>query len=86
MNKRDIPKIHFYDQDFVDIYNKTWSWVSSFWINPKTNEIIAIYDSFCQAAKAVNGTQSAITHVIKGDKQTKTHKGYGWKLVDDIVH
>lgn len=55
-------------------------------INPKTNEIIAIYDSFCQAAKAVNGTQSAITHVIKGDKGTKTHKGFSWKLVDDIVH
>lgn len=55
-------------------------------VNPKTNEVIAIYDSFCQAAKAVNGTQSAITHVIKGDKGTKTHKGFGWKLVDDIVH
>lgn len=55
-------------------------------INSKTGEIIAIYDSMCQAAKAVNGTQSAITHVIKGDKQTKTHKGFGWKLVDDIVH
>lgn len=55
-------------------------------IDPNTNEIIAIYDSFCQAAKAVNGTQSAITHVIKGDKQTKTHKGYSWKLVDEIVH
>lgn len=55
-------------------------------INPKTNEIVAIYDSYTQAAKAVNGTQSAITHVIKGDKQTKTHKGYKWALVDDIVH
>lgn len=55
-------------------------------VNPKTNEVIAIYDSFCQAAEAVNGTQSAITHVIKGDKGTKTHKGFGWKLVDDIVH
>lgn len=54
-------------------------------INPKTGEIIATYDSLCQAAKAVGGTQSAITHVIKGDKQTKTHKGYGWKLVEDIV-
>ena len=38
------------------------------------------------AARAVNGTQSAISHVIKGDKQTKTHKGFGWKLVDEIVH
>lgn len=54
-------------------------------IDPKTGEIIATYDSLCKAAKAVNGTQSAITHVIKGDKQTKTHKGYGWKLVEDIV-
>ena len=38
MNKHDFPKIHFYDQDFVDIYNKTWSWVSPLWINPKTGE------------------------------------------------
>ena len=38
MNKHDFPQIHFYDQDFVDIYNKTWSWVSSFWLNPKTGE------------------------------------------------
>ena len=38
MNKHDFPKIHFYDQDFVDIYNKTWSWVSSLWINPETGE------------------------------------------------
>lgn len=54
-------------------------------INPKTGEVIAIYNSMTQAAKAVGGTQSAITHVIKGDKQTKTHKGFGWKLVEDIV-
>ena len=38
MNKHDFPKIHFYDQDFVDIYNKTWSWVSSYWLNPETGE------------------------------------------------
>ncbi len=38
MNKHDFPKIHFYDQDFVDIYNKTWSWVSSLWINPQSGE------------------------------------------------
>lgn len=55
-------------------------------LDPKTGEILNIYDSMCQAAKAVSGTQSAITHVIKGDKSTKTHKGFGWKLVDDIVH
>ena len=36
MNKRDFPKIHFYDQDFVDIYDKTWSWVQDFWKDPHT--------------------------------------------------
>jgi hypothetical protein len=55
-------------------------------INPDNNEIIAVYESMSAAARAVNGTQSAISHVIKGDKQTKTHKGFGWKLVDEIVH
>lgn len=39
MNKKDFPKIHFYDQDFVDIYDKTWSWLSSSWIDPKTKEV-----------------------------------------------
>ena len=38
VNKHDFPQIHFYDQDLVDIYNKTWSWVSSFWLNPATGE------------------------------------------------
>lgn len=39
MNKHDFPKIHFYDQDFVDIYNKTWNWLSDYWINPASGEI-----------------------------------------------
>ncbi len=38
MNQHDFPKIHFYDQDFVDIYDKTWNWLSEFWINPETGE------------------------------------------------
>ena len=38
MNKRDFPTIHFYDQDFVDIYDKTWNWLSDFWIDPKNGE------------------------------------------------
>ncbi|NLM00381.1 MAG: hypothetical protein GX220_02865 [Treponema sp.] len=38
MNKRDFPKIHFYDQDFVDIYDKTWTWLSDFWLDAKTGE------------------------------------------------
>lgn len=38
MNKRDFPKIHFYDQDFVDIYDKTWTWIQDYWTIPKTEE------------------------------------------------
>ena len=36
MTKKDFPRIHFYDQDFVDIYDKTWAWISDFW--DKSNE------------------------------------------------
>ncbi|UTC62053.1 hypothetical protein E4O05_11110 [Treponema sp. OMZ 787] len=31
MNKRDFPRVHFYDQDFVDIYDRTWALVHDFW-------------------------------------------------------
>ncbi|MDR0569483.1 MAG: hypothetical protein LBG87_09800 [Spirochaetaceae bacterium] len=31
MIKRDFPKVHFYDQDFVDIYDKTWAWIQDCW-------------------------------------------------------
>ncbi len=39
MNKKDFPKIHFYDQDFVDIYDKTWAWLGNSWLEPKSGEI-----------------------------------------------
>lgn len=38
-----------------------------------------IYDSIKDAADAVNGTQSGISGVVHGRKQT--HRGYHWKLV-----
>ena len=31
MTRQDFPKIHFYDQDFVDIYDKTWAWIQDCW-------------------------------------------------------
>jgi neutral trehalase len=31
VTKRDFPKIHFYDQDFVDLYDKTWAWIQDCW-------------------------------------------------------
>ncbi len=34
MNKKDFPKVHFYDQDFVDIYDRTWTWIQDYWQQP----------------------------------------------------
>ena len=31
MIKHDFPRIHFYDQDFVDIYDRTWAWIQDGW-------------------------------------------------------
>ena len=31
MLKKEFPQIHYYDQDFVDIYDRTWAWMSDFW-------------------------------------------------------
>ena len=31
MNKRDFPRVHFYDQDFVEIYDRTWAWIADPW-------------------------------------------------------
>ncbi|HUX14037.1 MAG TPA: trehalase family glycosidase [Spirochaetia bacterium] len=31
MVKKDFPTIHFYDQDFVDVYDQTWAWIQDFW-------------------------------------------------------
>ena len=39
MNKHDFPKIHFYDQDFVDIYNKTWAMLADYWIDPVSEKV-----------------------------------------------
>jgi neutral trehalase len=29
--KRGFPKVHFYDQDFVDTYERTWHWIHESW-------------------------------------------------------
>ena len=45
--------------------------------------ILNIYSSFKEAARAVDGTSSAISRVCSGTNIR--HKGYKWKLVDVIV-
>lgn len=49
------------------------------------DNLLATYNSIAEAARCVNGTASAISRVITGSRQTITHKGYKWKLVEDIV-
>jgi len=31
MAAKEVPTIHYFDQDFVDIYARTWSWTADFW-------------------------------------------------------
>ncbi len=31
MNRETIPSIHFYDQDFVDLYDRSWVWIDEAW-------------------------------------------------------
>lgn len=45
--------------------------------------VLKIYDSYNEAARAINGTASAISRICSGTNQR--HKGYRWKIVDDIV-
>ena len=33
MVKKGFPSVHFYDQDFVDLYEKTWAWLQDSWKN-----------------------------------------------------
>lgn len=49
----------------------------------ENGNILAIFPSFKEAARAVDGTSSAISRVCSGTNIR--HKGYKWKLVDDIV-
>ena len=46
-------------------------------------EILNVYNSFKEAARAVDGTSSAISRVCSGTNIR--HKGYKWKLVEEIV-
>lgn len=45
--KKGFPAVHFYDQDFVDIYDRTWAWIQDFWKKgTKANGLEARYFNF----------------------------------------
>ena len=48
-------------------------------------DLIAVYDSYRAGALAVNGTPSAISRICANTPGLHTHKGFVWKIVDDIV-
>ena len=37
MVKDFVPRIHFYDQDFVDMYDRTWVWIDELWKTKEDN-------------------------------------------------
>lgn len=51
----------------------------------KEGKLIAIYESYKAAARAVDGTSSAISRICSGIPGLHTHKGFCWKIVEDIV-
>lgn len=51
----------------------------------KNDNLIAVYESYREAAKAVDGTPSAISRICSNTKGLHTHKGFKWKIVEDIV-
>ena len=51
----------------------------------KEGNLIAIYESYKAAARAVNGTASAISRVCSHHPGLHTHKGFCWETVDEIV-
>jgi neutral trehalase len=52
--KKEFPGIHFYDQDFVDLYDQTWAWMEEY--NQSGNERSGLQKSFFNdpAAPTVN--------------------------------
>ena len=69
-------------QDVVKIEKKWFSGKKVAQCDEDFN-ILNIYESYNEAAKAVNGTASAISRICSGTNQR--HKGYRWKLVEEIV-
>lgn len=44
MIKKDFPKVHYYDQDFVDIYDRSWAWLQDFWAKVPGNSSTSFFN------------------------------------------
>jgi neutral trehalase len=59
--KKDFPTIHFYDQDFVDIYDQSWAWIQDYWIKGnEKNHINAKYFNYPEN-KTINQFESCFS-------------------------
>ena len=88
--KKQRETDHDYQWRYVDDPNPNVHEVQKKFITGKKvakcdeeGNILDIYPSFKEAARAVNGTSSAISRVCSGTNIR--HKGYKWKLVEEIV-
>lgn len=52
-------------------------------IDPKTKEIIKIYDSINQASKALNISRHNLSTLVNGNSYRKTVGGYEWKFFNN---
>ena len=54
MKSEAIPSINFYDQDFVDLYDRSWAWIDEAWkTDSKENGLPAGYLSYANQ-KTIN--------------------------------
>jgi neutral trehalase len=53
LNKRDFPRVHFYDQDFVEVYDRTWAWIADCWASGGEGTLIEKARYFQYGGEAV---------------------------------
>ena len=71
MVKDLVPRIHFYDQDFVDMYDRTWVWIDEIWhqgekdglfpegyLTHADSPVISLFDSSLSALFLVYSNQN----------------------------
>lgn len=61
MNRESIPSVHFYDQDFVDLYDRSWVWIDERWTQgTEQNGFSGNYVSYTDQ-KTINLFNSCLT-------------------------
>lgn len=78
MIKNCVPKVHFYDQDFVDLYERIWIWIDEIWKvgNPLFPE------GFCCFSEVGESTKNKESEVKTEKKTKKAKEGVKLDLFD----